>query len=1017
MKSKALGLTLIGLFASISLFAQLTVNTAVSATQLVNALVGNQGVTITNITSNCPAGSWGQFATGATPSSLGISAGIVLTTGTSANLGAAASSFSSMSHNGAGDPDLNTYGVTTVTTHDACKLEFDAIPICDTIRFRYVFASEEYPDQLGGPFYDAFAFFINGPGLPLGTNIAKIPATNTPININTVNNGQAFGCPAVLPGPCMNCAYYVNNCTSTTMVYDGKTTVLTAQAIVQACATYHIKLEIADGTDYIYDSAVFLEQGTLACTGFTFNATNSNAVEGCQDGVIHVCHQLDPSIPHTINYQIEGTATNGIDYTFLPNSITIPAGTNCADINIIAPNDGITELPEAIYFIYQPNACSPNDTVAIFILDGDSVSAGPDMTTCTGIPTTLGNAGAGGWTYNWWPAAGLNDSLLAQPTAMWTNNSAVDTVITYYLHGFSAGCSYTDSMQLTVQPGPVANAGADVTFCPGTGFPLIGSMAVPGMNYQWSPNNGALFFPNASETNVYPISSNPLPVTTNYVVQVDGGMTCMAYDTVAVTENPLPPTDLTAIGPYCMDAPIDLLIQGTPIGGTYSGTGVNAGSFDPALAGAGSANVYYSFTNIYNCTVLDSQMVTVNALPLIDAGINPTICENASANLNALASNITHWSWSPITFLSDTLINNPVVANPMPAGTYNYVITVTDNNGCVNFDNIDVIVTPLPPVYAGPDQSICIGITTPLLATGAVSYVWSPATALTNTNIDNPRANPTSTTTYVVTGTDAIGCVNLDSMVLTVNPLPPTTMLPMPDLCLDADDLPLAPYGTPAGGTYSGTGVSANIFSPSTAGTGTYSIVYTYTNPTTTCSQSANGPIIVRPLPAPAFVASPSISTLANAAIHFVDQSPDALDWNWQFGDGDSLLHIQNPTHTYNDTGTFVITLTTHNQYGCQLSDSEHVVIGPDLLFFIPTAFTPNGDGNNDVFYGGEGFGFYQFHMVIFDRWGNAIFETFDHHNGWDGNNASQGVYLYRITMTDMDHHPYEYVGNISVIR
>jgi gliding motility-associated-like protein len=234
---------------------------------------------------------------------------------------------------------------------------------------------------------------------------------------------------------------------------------------------------------------------------------------------------------------------------------------------------------------------------------------------------------------------------------------------------------------------------------------------------------------------------------------------------------------------------------------------------------------------------------------------------------------------------------------------------------------------------------------------------------------------------------------------------------------VDADDLPLGPYGSPAGGTYSGTGVTANTFSPSTAGVGTYSIVYTYTNPVTTCTQSTNGPIIVRPLPAPAFVASPSVSTLANAAIHFVDQSPDAVDWNWQFGDGDSLLHIQNPTHTYNDTGTFIITLTTQNQYGCQLSDSNNVVIGPDLLFFIPTAFSPNGDGNNDMFYGGSGFGFYQFHMVIFDRWGNAIFETTDHSKGWDGSNASQGVYIYHITMMDMNGKPYEYFGNISVIK
>ena len=258
----ALALAGMGLFYFSPAKSQLVVNSAVTATQMATALVGNGGVNIANITSNCATGAWGMFSNGAT-TTLGINSGIILTNGSSTSpwpLGNPASSFNTTNNGFPGDSWLNTYGVTTVPTYNACILEFDATPICDTIRFRYVFASEEYPEWVNTSFADAFAFFISGPGYPVGTNIAKVPIVNQTININTVNAGN-FGCPGP-PTGCSNCAYYINNCTCPNIVYDGRTVVMTAQAIVTPCATYHIKLSIADGSDQIYDSGVFLETGT-----------------------------------------------------------------------------------------------------------------------------------------------------------------------------------------------------------------------------------------------------------------------------------------------------------------------------------------------------------------------------------------------------------------------------------------------------------------------------------------------------------------------------------------------------------------------------------------------------------------------------------------------------------------------------------------------------------------------------------------------------------------------------------
>ena len=1023
MRKNISTITLVGLFfVSIQLKAQIIVDTTATAAQMANTLVGNNGVSISNITSTCPTGSWGTFTTGATATSLGISSGIILSTGNAANAGQQGSFFSQTPNNAAGDSWLETYNVTSmgVTTHDACYLEFDAIPICDTIRFRYAFGSEEYPEWLNATntsgFADAFAFFINGPGLPLGTNIAKIPVVNQPININTVNRG-VFTCPGPTTG-CTNCAYYINNCTGTSVVYDGITTVLTAQAIVQACSTYHIKLSIADGSDWSWDSGVFLEQGTLTCTGFTFNATSSNAMEGCQNGIIQVCHQLNPALPHTINFTIAGTAVNGVDYMLLNNSVTIPAGQTCTTLNVLPTVDGVIEPTENIYLIYQPNSCSPNDTVEIFIYDPVIIPPGSDITTCTGIPAQFGSPGLVVWNYAWSPSTGLNDTTLAQPTITMVNNTGVDIVQQYILTGTSGVCNDYDTIQVTVQPGPVANAGPDLTFCSGNSA-IIGTAALPGNSYLWSPVSPNLSPQTGAQPTITSSNAGGAPVVSTYSVAVNGGLACLSYDTVKVTENPSTPCSLVLpFPPVCANAPAFALVGGSPLFGVYSGNGVSGGSFNPAVAGGGAHVITYTFTNGYNCVTTATATLNVYPLPVVTANAPSTvdICIGENVSLNATGSaNITNWSWSPATFLTSSSIPNPIVTNPNPIGTFTYSLTVTDANTCVKTDVMNVNVHPLPLVNAGSDHSICIGSTYNMAASGASAYLWNPTTGIDNATIPNPLFSDVITTTYTVTGTDAFNCVNSDAVTIYVNPLPVMGFSTLPDLCIDAASLTLN-EGTPVNGIYSGNGVSTGVFDAASAGQGTHTITYTYTNPVTQCSNVITQNITVNPLPNPAFSFAPSQATLANSLIHFTDLSPDAKDWIWDFGDKDSTLSDPNPSHTFQDTGKYTITMTAINQFGCKKSTSEVVFIGPDLLFFTPTAFSPNGDTQNDSFIG-YGFGYYDFLMTIYDRWGNSIFQTKDKNIGWDGKDAQSGTYIYKINLKDFEGKPYEYFGQFSLLR
>ena len=280
--------------------AQLNVVPASGMTplQLVqNVLVGT-GVTVSNATFNGSSGpiNWnciGSFTTGATPTNLGFNNGIIMASGgVSGTPGPNSLGGSSIavvpSTPDMSDPDLMAVvGSSVSTLHDASILEFDFVPLSDTIKFRYAFGSDEYPEFVSS-FNDVFAFFISGFN-PLGANyvnknIALLPNSNTPVSIYNINNGTTN------TGPCVNCQYYVNNTGGVSLQADGLTTVLTAWALVIPCTPYHMKLVIADANDRIYDSWVWLEANSFSSPQISINtaysmpsASTTNAIEGCNN--------------------------------------------------------------------------------------------------------------------------------------------------------------------------------------------------------------------------------------------------------------------------------------------------------------------------------------------------------------------------------------------------------------------------------------------------------------------------------------------------------------------------------------------------------------------------------------------------------------------------------------------------------------------------------------------------------------------------------------------------------------
>ncbi|SFT79369.1 Calx-beta domain-containing protein [Lishizhenia tianjinensis] len=409
-------LIVILLILSQTAFGQL-VTTANTPNNLVQNVLLGTGVQISNINYVGSPGSIGYFNGANT--NIGLDEGVILTTGTIANSPAGPhgpnnQASAGVSLNGGGFTKLDAL-VNGSSTFDATILEFDFIPFSDTVKFNYVFASEEYPEFVNSEFNDVFAFFISGPGIPGGEkNMAIIPGTNDPVAINNVNNGFNNN------GNCTNCAYYVNNGNGSTfpensnnyyVQYDGFTTPLQAISAVECGETYHLIIAIADVGDGLYDSGIFLEANSLSSespvtidyelSSLAFGSSNIMA-EGCVDATFEITrHGYRVNQAETITIATSGTATEGVDYTNIPNSINFAAGQVTQTFTFTALADGIAEGQENIILdFFIADACGNNNaqTFELFIndLENVEVEVADETVTCPGELVQLTAVASGG---------------------------------------------------------------------------------------------------------------------------------------------------------------------------------------------------------------------------------------------------------------------------------------------------------------------------------------------------------------------------------------------------------------------------------------------------------------------------------------------------------------------------------------------------------------------------------------------------------------------------------------------
>jgi gliding motility-associated-like protein len=567
------------------------------------------------------------------------------------------------------------------------------------------------------------------------------------------------------------------------------------------------------------------------------------------------------------------------------------------------------------------SGCVSTDVVVVTIGTLPIVSAGPDRVICAEDSVTIGTIGIPGNTYSWSPASGLSSSTVAQPSA----SPSVTTTYVLTATQASSGCQSTDSVTVTVNPLPFTHAGNDQSSCNGDSV-MIGTAALPGNTYSWSPAIGL-----SSSTVAQPMAAPP--VLTTYTLTVTNTTTgCSDTDVVVVAVGTTPLVDAGPDETICSNDSVQIGTIAMP-GIFYSWspvTGLSSSTVAQPMASPAVTTTYtLTVTSAASgCQAVDSAIVNVNPAPLADAGPNQASCNGDSVQLGTPAAPGLTYSWSPILGL-----NNPTIAQPMAAPLVNttYTLTVTNTlTGCTNTDIVVVNVGTVALASAGPDRTICSNdstqIGTPALPGN--TYSWMPAAGLSDSTIAQPMASPAITTTYIVTLMNtASGCQTTDSVIVNVNPNPVADAGPDQVSC-SGDSVQIGTPGN-AGNLYTWSpiiGLSLPLGAqPMAAPLTTTTYTLTVTDLTTGCMNTDIVVVSVGTTPVVNAGADQTICSNDSVQIGTTSVSGNTYAWLPSAGLSDSTIAQPNASPAITTT----YTLTVSNASGCQAIDSVVVNVNP----------------------------------------------------------------------------------------
>lgn len=717
-------------------------------------------------------------------------------------------------------------------------------------------------------------------------------------------------------------------------------------------------------------------------TSATINPTTSGLyyLEGIENG----CHDLD-SINIVVN-PVPATFVSGSPSQTICNGVPINIQAFGADTYLWSPSTGLNSTTDSIVF------ANPSISTTYTVTGTNQFGCSGTATT-TIIPATASvNITYIGDTVI---CAGNVVNLTANGTSqfLWSNSSTnqsitVSTSGIYYVQGFENGCTDTDSVNIVVNPIPnlVLSVPPSIIICNNSSATISAFGAAA---YSWSPALGL------SSTTDSVVTANPITGTV-YTVTGTNTYGCTISATVSVTPSSVNAA-INASGPLTFCDGDSVVLNATG-GNQYQwNTGENSTSISVTNSGT-----YTVFTSDGTCMDSTSISVVVNPSPLVALSVQPNteFCDGDSALIFVNSTLNTNKEW----YLENLLIvgNNSDSIYAYSEGLYSVV--VQNNFGCMNRDSVDINVIQSPNAdFTSPLISCSAFISLNNNSTNSTSYLW---------NFPNNNHSVLSNPTYIFpdTGTFSITliarnnfCIDSISSTITIGSTP-FAEFNYDTICGLTRTFVNSSFGGSIFNWSFGDGDTSNALNPihNYFNQGNYDVTL-YASDANGCTDSIEKQILlIDNIPAEFNFNFDSCSKV----ISFIPVNTNSSNYFWDFGDGSVSTEVLTQ-HSYNTPGEYEVKLTTNYGKMCSQQSLSRLIIEKtaEKHLYIPNTFTPNIDGLNENF---EIFGMedcYEYKLIIFNRWGEIIYETIDLNNFWngeyEGEKVESGIYPYLLQINE----------------